>query len=360
MRTYSFIICLLFLLTGCEPAKQKETEEDLQAAKTIDAAILVEAMPVVFGNFPLQMPVNGTILAAQKANLHFATSGAIQSVSTSAGDKVEKGQLLATLENATQKNQLALAKEAFSAAKTELHSILLGYSGGLSYDTTNIQPELLSNLKTQAGYTIAALQVEQALLSLEATSLFAPFSGRITGLNAQAFDYISGGEIFCTLINEDNFVVKFFIIETEIQRLKKANRIRFKPIISENAWYEADIHGINLSVDKQGLMQVIALIKKEQLVDSLKLVDGMNANVIVEELIPNQIIIPRQALVVRNNRNVVFTVENGRAKWNYVKITHQNSSHLAIIEGLGKNDSVIITGNLNLAHDARVKVENKE
>ena len=123
---------------------------------------------------------------------------------------------------------------------------------------------------------------------------------------------------------------------------------------------EADLNEINFSIDTQGLMQVTAQIRKEHSNEGSRLVDGMNASVIVEELIPNQIIIPKQALVVRNNRDVVFTVENGRAKWNYVKIAHHNSSHLSILEGLSKNDSVIITGNLNLAHDARVQVVNKE
>ncbi len=360
MRYYFFLVFVLVVIIGCEHSSPKSTEEDLQKVIVLDGAMPVDATPVLFGNFSLQMHLNGTIHAAQKANLHFATSGAIQYVGIRSGDKVEKGQLLATLENARQKNQMALAKEAFNAARTELHSILLGYSSGLGYDTTNIEPELLSNLKTQAGYNTAVLQVEQAFLSLEATTLFAPFAGRIAGLSAQAFDHISAGEVFCSLINEESFTVKFFIIETEIGRLKKATRVRVKPIINENVWLEADLSEIDFSIDKQGLMQVTANIRKQNANDVIRLVDGMNASVIVEELIPNQIIIPKQALVVRNNRNVVFTAENGRAKWNYVKIAHQNSSHIAILEGLAKNDSIVLTGNLNLAHDARIKVVNKE
>lgn len=360
MRHCFFFMFALFVLIGCEHSSPKPAEEDMHEVISSEEGLHVGAIPVLFGNFPLQMPINGIIYAAQKANLHFAASGAIQSINVRIGDKVEKGQLLATLENAIQQNQMALANETYNAARTELHSILLGYSGGLGYDTIDIEPELLSNLKTQAGYNTAVLQVEQASLSLDATKLFAPFAGRVAGLSAQTFDHISAGEAFCTLINEETFAVKFFIIETEIDKLKKASRVRVKPIINENIWLEADLNEINFSIDKQGLMQVTAQIRKEHSNQGSRLVDGMNASVIVEELIPNQIIIPKQALVVRNNRDVVFTVENGRAKWNYVKIAHHNSSHLSILEGLSKNDSVIITGNLNLAHDARVQVVNKE
>lgn len=360
MRYFLFLLIVLAALSGCEHSAPKPEEEDMQEIIPADEGLQVHAIPVLSGNFPLQMPVNGIIHAAQKANLHFAASGAIQSISIQPGDKVKKGQLLATLENAIQQNQVALNKEALKAARAELESMLLGYSGGSGYDTTDVDPVLLSHLKTQAGYNTALLQLKQATLSLEATKLFAPFSGRIVNLHAQTFDHISTGEAFCTLINEEAFAVKFFIIETEIDRLQKATHVRVKPIINENLWLEADLSDINFSIDKQGLMQVTAQIRKEHSNEGIRLVDGMNARVIIEELIPNQIIIPKQALVVRNNRDVVFTVENGRAKWNYVKIAHQNSSHLSILEGLSKNDSVIITGNLNLAHDARVQVVNKE
>ncbi|MCK9290459.1 MAG: efflux RND transporter periplasmic adaptor subunit [Bacteroidales bacterium] len=360
MRYNFFLLIVLVVFIGCEHSPPKPVVEDMQQLISEEEGLQVSAIPVVFGNFPLQMPVNGTIHATKKASLHFATSGTIQSIGVRNGDEVEKGQLLATLEDVRQQNQMALANETFNSARTELQSILLGYSNGLGYDTTTIDPELLSNLKTQAGYNAAVLQVEQASLALNDTKLFAPFTGRIAGISTQAFNHISAGEVFCTLINEEAFVVKFSIIETEIDRLKKATYVRVKPIINDNEWLIAELSEINFSVDRQGLMQVTAEIKKGYSNTGIRLVDGMNANVIVEELVPNQIIIPKQALVVRNNRDVVFTVENGQAKWNYVKIAYQNSSHLAIADGLSMNDSIVISGNLNLAHDARIKVVNKE
>jgi membrane fusion protein (multidrug efflux system) len=82
----------------------------------------------------------------------------------------------------------------------------------------------------------------------------------------------------------------------------------------------------------------------------------MNVRVILEQRIPDQVIIPRSALVLRSGREVVFTYEPNEqlAKWKYVTIAYENEDQLAVSEGIEAGDLVIYEGNLNLAHDAEV------
>jgi hypothetical protein len=68
------------------------------------------------------------------------------------------------------------------------------------------------------------------------------------------------------------------------------------------------------------------------------------------------IIVPKEAVVIRSGKHVVFTAERGLAKWNYVTVGRENGKEIEIIEGLKENQAVIITNNLQLAHDAPVKV----
>ena len=49
--------------------------------------------------------------------------------------------------------------------------------------------------------------------------------------------------------------------------------------------------------------------------------------------------------------------KSGLAKWNYVTIAHENEDYYAISEGLEKDMHIIIEGNNNLDHDARVEVD---
>ncbi|MDG2436788.1 MAG: hypothetical protein P8L89_06775, partial [Polaribacter sp.] len=48
------------------------------------------------------------------------------------------------------------------------------------------------------------------------------------------------------------------------------------------------------------------------------------------------------------------TVENGLAKWNYVELAGENNDSYAIKKGLKISDTLIVSGNLNLSHDAKV------
>ena len=86
----------------------------------------------------------------------------------------------------------------------------------------------------------------------------------------------------------------------------------------------------------------------------------MNARIIIEKTLLNQLVVPKSAVVERSGRKVVFAYENGLAKWNYVSIAHENETSVVISEGLKAGAFVIIEGNLNLGHDAKVEIKKQQ
>ena len=96
-----------------------------------------------------------------------------------------------------------------------------------------------------------------------------------------------------------------------------------------------------------------------------KLFSGMNVRVSVRRSLGNQLVIPKTAVVVRTGKQVVFTLQKGKAVWNYVLTGLENAtecivsdkSQAGVTDGLLEGDTVIVTGNLNLAHEAEVCVE---
>ena len=63
---------------------------------------------------------NGQVMPAELTPLAFKLAGEIQQVLVEAGDNVEKGQLLATLDNATYLQDLTDAKSQFKLASKQL------------------------------------------------------------------------------------------------------------------------------------------------------------------------------------------------------------------------------------------------
>jgi len=64
--------------------------------------------------------------------------------------------------------------------------------------------------------------------------------------------------------------------------------------------------------------------------------------------------VPREALLNRNERDLVFVVQNGLAKWRYVDIGVGNSEYVEILNGVQPGDSVIVEGHYSLGHDVKV------
>ncbi len=59
---------------------------------------------------------------------------------------------------------------------------------------------------------------------------------------------------------------------------------------------------------------------------------------------------------ISRGKSVVFTLEEGLAKWNYVTVGME--SEVEIKDGITVDQMVIVSNNLQLAHDAPIMEEN--
>ena len=87
----------------------------------------------------------------------------------------------------------------------------------------------------------------------------------------------------------------------------------------------------------------------------------MNVHVIVEKTLPDRLVVPKEAVVIRDNMNVLFTYsDDGVAHWVYVNILNANSESYSVEANssrgavLSEGDRVITSGNLNLADGSKV------
>ena len=81
----------------------------------------------------------------------------------------------------------------------------------------------------------------------------------------------------------------------------------------------------------------------------------MNASAEINVPQKRGIVVPRKAILLRNNRPVVFTWEAGFAKWNYVSLGAENGEVIEILEGIQAGSEVIISNNIQLANNTPVK-----
>ena len=112
-------------------------------------------------------------------------------------------------------------------------------------------------------------------------------------------------------------------------------------------------------MDEKGQISVTAQVRNDG-----SLIDGMNVRVIVERMISGQLVVPRSAVVIRDNLDVLFTcTDDGKAHWTYVTILYSNGESYVVEANKDRNaelnegDQVIVSGNLNLADNSDVLVK---
>lgn len=223
-------------------------------------------------------------------------------------------------------------------------------------DSTNIPENIWEMADIRSGYRSAKNDLSSAKYELTACVLTAPFLGKIANIKQKSFEHLNSSEAFCTIIDDSEFEVEFNVTESEINDIKTGSKVKISPFSGEERNYPGTVTEINSIIDENGLILVKAKLKNPG-----ELIEGMNVTVLIEKETPDQLVVPKSAVVLRQNQEVLFKcINDSVAFWTYVKTLHENSSSYSVIAHPDKGgileagDTVIISGNLNLAHESIV------
>lgn len=336
--------------------EKKKSEKEIGKSEAQSSLISVDTLVLKKRTFQKQIVCNGKLRAVLKSELSFDGTGVITGINERNGDYVEKGAVLATLDNKEATVELEKSLRAMEKADIDLQDKLIGQ--GYTGDTATVPEAVLRNMKITSGYTNALDQLEAARRRLESCFLFAPFSGRIANLDAKVYDRFSGK--LCTLIDDSYFDVEFSILEAEIEEVALKQRVKIIPFINDEKVFYGNVTEINPLIDERGQVKIRARVSNTD----RYLVEGMNVKIILEREIKNCFVVPKDAVVLRDGFQVIFCYREGKAVWTYVDVVMSNiDSH--VITGcekkqttISENDIVITSNNLNLADGTDVTPHN--
>lgn len=349
---------LALLASSCAESYAR-SNEDLEKQEYAAEKNPVEVMVLQESTFKSQLVGNGKLRAFQKCGILFEASGQVASIMVKNGIRVGANSVIAKLENNEAMRNLDQAEISFKKAKLDRFELLVG-QGFDPENIDSISPKNLETANIRSGYSSAKNSYDAAKLELSKHTLLAPFSGKVANLEAKKYEHISGGKEFCLLIDDSSFEVEFSVLETELKEIKQGLDVRVKPF-SSGQEYLGKISEINPMIDENGMVKVKALIK-----NTGGLIEGMNVKLLIEKEIPNQLVVPKSAVLLRQDKEVLFRVKNGKAYWTYIHKIHENGTHCAVIANteraadLNVGDTVIVKGNLNLAHESEVEVSSPQ
>lgn len=351
---YFLILCLVCSLPACRKKAENKFGNKLGDIGAKADPIKVEGQLIEFGAFPIELVSNGRLEAFQKSSMRFRGTEKVVKIHYQNGAWVETGKLIAEVDNSMEKLDLEQAKLRMERVRLERLALIVGHQIG-ARGPDDIPAEALKHFNMQTGYEEAELAYQQALIRYEYTRLFAPISGRIASMECKEQNIPAGDKPFCLIINDKEFDVVFPVMENEIARLRVGQEVTIKPFAMDSVTYTGRIAQINPLIDEHGNVTIKARVSNT----NGRLVEGMNVKALIRDKVPGGLIVPKEAVVLRNNQQVVFSLHNGRSYWNYVESDLENSTSytIRVVKAgiLKAGDTIITRGNLNLANDAELE-----
>ncbi|MGZ3640327.1 MAG: efflux RND transporter periplasmic adaptor subunit, partial [Ktedonobacterales bacterium] len=160
--------------------------------------------------FPLPMRVDGnaTVAPARSAQVQPEIEGVVRQVYVHEGQHVQRGQVLADLEDWEYRSALAGAKAKLETANSEMNRALAGNDG----TEAGIQ-------RGQAAYW--ASEVERSQERLDKTHFRAPYDGWVTTPHVEDFTgrHLAPGDTFAQVIDSSQAIVEVAVDERDVALL---------------------------------------------------------------------------------------------------------------------------------------------
>lgn len=347
MRKTAFAAGLL-MLAACKPDPAAvSTAVDRRVGSVDTAAVKVAVLAPQ--DFALTTVSNGKVRAERASDLYLPSTEPVTAVNVHNGSRVGAGQVIAVQRNARAENQLKAARAALRAAQLEMQDVIIsqGYKPG-----ADVPASVLDLARVRSGVERAEINVRAAELERDATVLRAPFAGVVANLTLSVGSTGRNGEAACRIIDPASLTVEFPLLESELAAVKPGMGVEVHPIGTENIC-KAQVLRFNPMVDKNGQITVQARVTSGR----EALLDGMNVKAVLRKNGGRQLVVPKTAVVKRQNRDVVFTASKGCAMWNYVSLGEENMDSYVVKDGLNEGDSIIVSGAEGLAHESPVKYQ---
>ena len=338
---------VLLLICGCASDAHKSEEFITTDTPVDNASIQVQTLLITKQPFMFLVEGSGELKATQQVEVPFQVQGFITKLRIGNSQWVKSGTLLAKLHDEEAQLALQKAQTELKERQVEYESQLIGFQSARQDSSyTTIQ----ENVRYGSGLAAAQLAVEEAKMQLRHTYVTAPISGIIANLSTEEKQQVEANQALCTIYAPGLLVLEMQVLEGDIGQVTVRQPAEVRPVALPGKTFPAQVTEINPMVDENSMVKV-----KLQLLETEELLPGMRATATIRIPTDSSLVVPKEAVVIRSGKAVVFTEEEGLAKWNYVTTGLDNGEVVQIIEGLEPDKQVIIDNNLQLAHDTPVQ-----
>lgn len=374
LLTAALVSILFFSLVSCNGGKKTEVKEETLPEDIVEMRgdqikmANIETGAIEMRSLSGTLKVSGIVAAAPQnlATVCMPMGGFVKRVSLMPGNSVNKGQILAILENQDfvdiqqnyleTKNKLDFAKAEYER-QGELYTNEVSSKKNMQQVTSDYK-----SLKAQAN----ALRQKLALIGINpeklsednisrSVALVSPISGFVKTVNANIGKFVSPSDVLFEIVNRNNLLLELALFEKDVDKVAIGQKIHFLTN-NETEQHEAVIYQTGKTINDDRTYKVYAKISGY----CKNVLPGMYVNAIIDATTDEVTALPSDAIVSFDDKDYIFVyekdkTENGKPFTEYRMIevhkgvTDAGYSEIELPEGFDiKTVKVVVKGAYNL------------
>lgn len=353
-------ITTALLITGCSSSEADVTVEK-EIIRPVKLLTIKSTDAVNIRRFPAELQ------ASEEVDLAFRVGGQIIKLDVTSGQRVKKGDLLATLDPTDFQLQIELAQANQRLAEAQFK---------------RIQTMLEQNATTRSQYDSSKATLDQANNALQTarnqlkyTKVYAPFDGVIASVDTEKFQYVGATQKLMHIQNIDKLEVDFQVPESLVVSIR-STKSDYMPRVIVDVAPEDKLFGIykehktTPDPNTKAYDVTLSLIREDNKEHTL--LPGMTANI---DMDLNQLLgevkhftVPVEAVLRHENTTTgksessiwIFNESTQKVESRAVKLGVLHGDSIEILAGLKENDRVVTAGVHTLTESMQVRPWTRE
>jgi RND family efflux transporter MFP subunit len=312
---------------------------------------------------------SGTSKAGTEANLSFRVGGTLISVNVKVGDRLNKGDLIASVDDSDAKlnyDKSLVALERSRVQKETAKSSLDRIKG--LYENNNVSLQDYEAAKANYATANAAYDADKSNVDLRERSLgyyrlYAPIQGIVTAVNAEKNENVNPGQVIAVMNTSDDIEVDVGVPESIISKIDVGGKVTVKFASIPDKAFDGVISEVAYNINSRASTYPVTVALSAP-TDEIR--PGMSADVSFQvgkkgTELPQRIIVPVAAVGDGPEGNFVFVLRMDsesvyRAEKRTITIGELLPEGFEVISGIHEDEWVATAGLNSLMDGMKVRL----
>jgi len=330
------------LFYGC--GEEEELERETLEPSPLPVSASVAGIDVLYE----VISSTGRVSSRRTQSLTAQIQGQVVQAPEFEGEEFSQGSVIFRVASGQHASNLSSANSQYRNAEALYQFEIDNYRGEVTEEVTRM-------LRQTTGLESASSNLSSARTQYGNSAVSAGFNGVISAVTAQEGMTVYPGSPLGTLVDPWSLQVEVDLDERQLALCSPG----LKAFVIVPSLNDTVLVGVVRSVSPvidPGFRSGTVVIDVPPVTD-LRPGATARAEIVVAEH-EGSLVIPQQAVLIRDDRPMVFAVVADHADWRYVTLGPSGRGMVAIVDGIVEGETVITSGHYSLAHDAPVAVVN--